>query len=230
MINVDLVNRSTLVHDGDLHDMQPGFQAWLDQVIKPAWNIEAKLFVVNRHSRRTPHHWPLFVLDYSDVQGALGYHDVLANGLPYGRAFAGDDMRYGLQFSVTLTHELGEMLVDPGVDQIVQVGRRGYAKELCDAVEGDEFASLFDGIPCSDIVLPSYFDPNSPTGPFDSGGYLHQNIGVPGMLPGGYLAYEIGGLWHDVFARTLSGRTGTRAQRQDGRRGRRIGSIRKHRN
>lgn len=208
--NISIINASHVMLDSSLKAMLPAFQKYVDHYVGPAWTVSADLHFVPWGAKADPHHWWILINNHSDVDGALGYHDTQPNGLPYARIFAGDDLKYGASVPVTITHELAEMLGDPGASATVQVGFRFYARELCDAVEADEQAIAIDGVPCSNFVLPPYFRRGS-AGPWD---YQKNLAGpVPALTPGGYMAFEVGGVWHQVTARLADGSLSRRSLR-----------------
>jgi len=55
-------------------------------------------------------------LDSADVQNALGYHDLTPDGLPLSKVFVQTTVQAGQKVSVTASHELAEMLVDPAIN------------------------------------------------------------------------------------------------------------------
>ena len=130
------------------------------------------------------------VLDNSDVAGALGYHELTPEGLPLGFVFAGTDRQHGLQWTVTASHELLEMLGDPDVNLygFVQTGGNTgtfYAYELCDPCEMDEQGYEINGVSVSDFVYPERFEGFRAPGStrFDHSNLIDQPFK---LLPGGY--------------------------------------------
>jgi hypothetical protein len=78
-------------------------------------------------------------------------------GNPFAKVFVRSVRENKEKVSVAASHELAEMLVDPGIN----LWCRGpdkllHAYEVCDAVEQVEF--LVDGIPMCNFVYPAYFD------------------------------------------------------------------------
>ncbi len=141
-----------------------------------------------------PAAWQLVFLDNSDQADALGYHDLTAEGLPLGKVFVKTTMQAGLNWTVTASHELLEMLGDPDVNLAADVDSGnaptkflGY--EACDPCEGDQYgypitAKGFPSVTVTDFVLPNYFMSNGQA-PFD----FQKNMTAPfQILPGGYLA------------------------------------------
>ncbi len=98
--------------------------------------------------------------DNPDQAGALGYHELTSRGTPLGKVFAGLDLRSGVSWTVTLSHELLEMLADPWINWCAQ-GTDGkiYALEVCDAVESDKLGYEIDGVMVSDFITPAWFEP-----------------------------------------------------------------------
>lgn len=212
MPTILLVNGWRAGADAELAGYLPAFRVYVDKHVGPAWGVAASLAFVPFAQRGAAdrHAWWLVIRGHSDEPGALGYHDAHPNGLPFGRIFAGDDLRYGASLPVTITHELAEMLVDPDAAEVVQIGSRAWAKEAADAVEADELAIEVDGVACSNFVLPAYFQAES-SGPWDYGKRL---VGpVPHLTPGGYMSFYRNGQWHQVTARLADGSLSRRSQR-----------------
>ena len=58
-----------------------------------------------------------------------------------GKVFAADDQRYGVSWTVDLTHELLEMLGDPTTNNLIDLpDGRQCIREVCNAVEDDSIA------------------------------------------------------------------------------------------
>ena len=189
---IAIQNSSTVLTDAHVQAAVAALQIQLDRDWQAAWGTTATLVFVSRTQGIPTGAWPIYVLDTSDVSGALGYHDETASGVPYGRIFAKDDITYGYNWTVTLSHELLEMMLDPYVNLTVfnqNSNTTGllYAYEACDAVEADNLGYQINGISVSDFVWPSWFDTtitnhsghrydqmNHLTAPFQlySGGYI----------------------------------------------------------
>jgi hypothetical protein len=166
----------------------------------PAWHTGAHLKFVDSKSKPPAGAWVIALLDSSDVAGALGYHDLTPAGLPLGKVFAGTDRQYGQKVSVTLSHELLEMLSDPWISLTAQADDgRFFAWENCDAVEADGLGYTIDGVTVSDFVLPAWFGHGS--GPVDHQGHLSHPLE---LAPGGYISVfdpQSGQGWQQVTAR-----------------------------
>lgn len=200
MTKISIVNRSTQFSDADLPALTNALQIQVSGDWFKAWGSFAQLF----HSKTTDpdppaDHWVLGIFDNSDIAGALGYHDVTPTGLPLGKAFVATTVVDGGTFSVTVGHELLEMLGDPDINLTAEFDdakgnpSKFYAYEVCDAVEADNLAYIitiptgFQGagasVLVSDFVLPSWFQSFAP------GPYAHKTpLSSPFELaPGGYI-------------------------------------------
>jgi hypothetical protein len=227
-IKIQISNESSVLTDNQVQAIVPVLQTQVSRDFGPKWGIDADLEFVTK-DKLDPNKWWLIIFDDSDQPGALGYHDLNPSGFPLGNVFAKTDIQDGLQWTVTTSHELLEMLADPDINltALIQSDQQTatlYAYEVCDAVEADQFGYDIDDILVSDFVYPSYFESmfyNKAAVKFDHQNKL-KNI-VPDMLPGGYmLVWDIysGSGWHQIFADRPSYITGMRRSRP------RIGSRR----
>lgn len=140
-------------------------------------------------------------MDKLDVDGALAYHSVDADGRPYGRMLPPSDPLD----ATDLSHEVLEALGDPTCDRwMKRPDGTEVAVEVCDPVQGDEYAVSATvlgearQIKLSNYVWPAFFDAAS-SGPFDRQGTVRAPFG---MSAGGYEAViDPSGLEHDVYAR-----------------------------
>jgi hypothetical protein len=104
--------------------------------------------------------WQIAITDNPDQADALGYHEMTSTGTPLGKVFAKLDLDSGSSWTVTLSHEVLEMLADPWINWCAVGGdSKIYALEVCDAVEADNLGYQIDGVLVSDFVTPSWFEP-----------------------------------------------------------------------
>jgi len=189
--DISVINASTVLSDDQIRPVVAALQKQVSQHFAPAWGTDARLTFVPKGHQPAPKSWWLAILDNSDQAGALGYHDLTNEGLPLGKVFAGSDVAYGYQWSVTASHELLEMLADPDINLTVFVqsdATRGliYMHEVCDACEADELGYRIDGVLVSDFVYPAWFESFWSVGAaqFDQ----QKKIDKPfDLLPGGYI-------------------------------------------
>lgn len=188
-VNIAVINESTTVTDIIVKDVIDACQVQLDRDYFPIWNQSATLAFFSKTQTVPADHWVIVILDNSDAAGALGYHDLSQSGMPMAKVFAGDDIKYGLAWSVTFSHELLEMLGDPDINQTVfiqtQTGGQIFAFENCDACEDDRFSYNINGVKVSDFVTPNWFNVYATAGSkFDFCGHVTQPFEI---LSGGYI-------------------------------------------
>jgi hypothetical protein len=194
-IKVAVINSSTVVTDGDVEAVVDPLQQQVHRDLAPVWGVDADLVFVKKGDQPPAGYWWLVVLDDTDQAGDLGYHDLTDEGLPQGKVFAGTDLQYGNKWTVTASHELLEMLVDPAInlttmvqssfDPSQNVVGRLYSYEVCDPCESDADAYDINGVLVSDFVYPAWFEvfPSLST-KFDYQNRIRQQFT---LLPGGYM-------------------------------------------
>lgn len=177
-------NRATVSLGVDFAKLIVAMQEYVDRYVAPVWGTPARL-VKSRGFRKG--FWGMVFYDDADAEDAdlLGYHDVTPDGLPLSRVFVRTTLADGELVSVTASHELVEMLVDPAMN-LWATGpdpKAVYAYETADPVEESSFA--VHGIPMSNFVYPSYFEEFHKPGSvrFDHLGKLRRPFQV---LRGGY--------------------------------------------
>jgi len=206
MIQIAVVNESTVVSDADVRAAAVALQSQVSHDFYPLWRIPAALYVIPKTATPPPSFWQLIVFDDSDQADALGYHDLTAAGLPIGKVFARSDIQAGTSWTVTASHELLEMLVDPYINLAAESDSAAgsitmYAYEVSDAVEADVLGYTgVGGVLLSDFVLPAWFQPAVPA-PYS----FRRNVAAPfALAPGGYisiLSVGSGAGWTQITAR-----------------------------
>jgi len=188
---IAVVNKSTVLNDDEIKLAVAAIQIQVDRDFEPVWNLGANLIFVSIDQIIPEGAWVVYLLDHSDQAGALGYHEITNNGLPVAKIFAADDQKYGLSWTVTLSHEILESLADPWINFTVFVQQSNttgvlFPIEVADAVEDDSFGYKINDILVSDFVYPSWFESwrtkgstqfsymKSVTAPFEiaEGGYI----------------------------------------------------------
>jgi hypothetical protein len=144
----------------DLHKMIAAMQKALDEQFSPVWGTPAKLISCASIASIPAGAWQFLLQDVPppDVKGAEGYHDLMVKlGVPITFVFVKTTLDDGGDVAVTASHELWEMLVDPGV-QLWADGNDGelWAWETADAVEETDFT--VDNVRISNFVYPSFFE------------------------------------------------------------------------
>lgn len=155
---------------------------------RPIWDITATVDGFERLEDVPIGYWPIIVRDDIGVPGAAGVH-LDDNGQPFAL------VQYSQSWSLTASHEMLEMLVDPGGNRLVagqsphpNQGRVEFLVEVADPSEDPQFGYTVNGFLVSDFFTPQFYDPQ-PAG-------LRYSFGdhIPGprqILQGGYIS------WHE---------------------------------
>lgn len=130
-------------------------QAYVTNFVAPVWGTPAKLVKSTGFVKNA---WAVVFLDNADAPGALAYHDLTPDGFPISKVFVKTTIDDGELVSVSASHELVEMLVDPAINMMTTGPdpKTIYAYESADPVESLTFN--VNGIPMSDFVYPAYFE------------------------------------------------------------------------
>ena len=156
---IAICNQSNVLSDAQVQAVIPALQRQVSIDFKGYWDLDAELVFQARTEPLTKGWWQIVIVDNPEIAGALGFHELSSQGTPLGKVFAKLDLDHGLSWTVTLSHELLEMLADPWINWMAQ-GEDGqiYALEVSDAVEADELGYLIDGVLVSDFVTPGWFE------------------------------------------------------------------------
>src|SRR5438093_1041691 len=187
----------------DFGKLIEAMQMFVDQYVAPVWGTPAEL-IKSRGCVKGA--WAMIFLDNADQSGALAYHDLTPDGLPQAKVFVKTTLDNGDLVSVSASHELVEMLVDPAINMMSTGPDPSiiYAYESADPVEALSFKVR--GIPMSDFVYPSYFEefhkPRSVR--FDQMNKVTKPFQI---LAGGYQIIFKNGKWSQVFGSEAKKRT-----------------------
>jgi hypothetical protein len=187
--HVGLVSETATVSFSELGRVSAALQKQAIRDLGPVWSIQATVDAFAKLEDVPVGHWPIIIEDDINTPGAAGVHED-DNGQPFALVAAGSG------WSLTASHELIEMLVDPfgrrvtpGQSPKPGQGRVQFLVEPCDPSEAVPFAYVIDGVSVSDFYTPKYFSTV-----FNAADrYSHTGaIKKPRtVLKGGYLS------WHD---------------------------------
>ena len=191
---ISCVNKATESLGVDFGELVAALQVFVDKHFAPVWATPCKLV---EDDSIPDGNWGMVFLDDADVADALGYHDLTPDDLPLSKVFVRTTIDDGDEVSVTASHELAEMLVDPGI-QMGAIGPKDvwYAYETADAVERETFE--VNGINMTDFVFPSWFEGFRKPGStqFDHLGKCSRPFQI---LRGGYMPVFTKGRWTQIF-------------------------------
>jgi hypothetical protein len=161
-INLALVSQSRQTNPADLAHVAAALQKQATRDLAPLWAVSATVVAFPSLRNIPAGYWPVVIVD--DVQGAAGYHQD-DHGRPYAL------VEYSASWSLTASHEVLEMLVDPfgkrtaaGRSPKSGQGQVEFLVESCDPCEASQFAYTIDGVLVSDFITPRFYDPRKTTG------------------------------------------------------------------
>lgn len=180
---IAVVNKSTIVTDTQGIQMVAALNQLLPKFCND-WKITRfVLTYVARGSKVIPaNSYLVYLLDTSDVAGAMAYHDI-TSAVPYGKVFAKTVLQNGgvMLYEPTLkkstvaqalAHEVFELIIDPRCNLWWMNYNTGtlFAGEVSDPVQSNVVVvnlSATVKVGLSDWVLPAWQDVQNTTGPFN---------------------------------------------------------------
>ena len=187
-----------MLTDTEVRNAVAALQIQLDRDWLPQWCNTANLVFYSKTQSIPSTYWPIYIQDTSDISGALGYHTETRAARPYGRVLVNIARQHSYSWTVTLSHEILEMMADPFANltvfyQTTYKAGRLYAFEVSDAVGADAYGYLINDILVSNFVFPSWIDHNqtSPDTRYDQTGRVTAPFQI---LRGGYISvFNVGG-------------------------------------
>ena len=206
-------NKATTALGVNFDALIAAMQEFVDQQVVPVWGTPAKLIKSTGFVKGA---WAIVFLDNADQPGALAYHDLTPDGLPESKVFVKTTLDNGDLVSVSASHELVEMLVDPAIN-LMTTGpdpKLVYAYESADPFEALSFN--VNGIPMTDFVYPAYFEAFHKAGSvqFDRLKKVNNPFQI---LSGGYQIIYKNGKWSQVFGSAAKKKSFAREDRRQHR-------------
>lgn len=153
----------------------------------PIWEVSATVDAFPRLEDVPVGYWPMFVRNDIEEEGAEGIH-LDKSGQPYAL------ITYSDSWSLTASHEMCEMLADPGGNRFVpgqspkpDQGRVNILLEVCDPSEAAEFGYTVNDVLVADFYTPRFLDPVAADGVrYSFTGAIKKPRDI---LPGGYISW-----------------------------------------
>ena len=190
---VALVPESTKVKFSEIAIVAGALQRQAQHHLPDFWDVSASVNAYEKLEDVPSPYWPIVIVD--EVEGGAGIH-LDKNGQPFALAEAGPS------WSLTASHELLEMLVDPWGNRIkaakaptvkgkpkkLSTTTVEYLVEICDPSEDAQFAYQIDSILVSDFYTNEYFAPQIVPGVrYSFTGAIKEPRDV---LDGGYVSFR----------------------------------------
>src|SRR5260370_12430022 len=108
-------NQATIALGVDFDALIAAMQAYVVNTVAPVWGTPANLVKTTDFQ---PGAWAMVFLDNAHQAGALSYHHLTPRGFPQANVFVKTTLANNDLVSVSASHELGEMLVDPAINMM----------------------------------------------------------------------------------------------------------------
>ncbi|WP_369244597.1 hypothetical protein [Streptomyces sp. R41] len=184
-----LVSETDQITPSQLTRVAAALQKQATRDFDPIWKIPATVDAFDRLKDVPVGYWPMIVRDDIQQSGAAGVH-LDNNGQPFSL------IEYSDSWSLTASHEMLEMLGDPGGNRLVagqspkaDQGVVEFLVEVADPSEAPENGYTINGLLMSDFFTPHFYDPVAAPGVRYS--FTGKLDGPRKILPGGYIS------WHD---------------------------------
>ncbi len=183
-----LVSESPELRLAEVARVSAALQKQATRDLGPIWEVSATVDAFENLEDVPMGYWPVIIRNDIGI-AAAGVH-LDKDGQPFALVTAGVD------WSLTASHEVLEMLADPFGNRVVagdspkpDQGRVEFLVEVSDPSEAAEFGYTVNGIVVSDFYTPQFFDPiQAPGVRYSFTGAITEPRQV---LAGGYLS------WHE---------------------------------
>jgi hypothetical protein len=185
---VAVINQSDNLTPGAIDKAAAAVQKQVINDFAPVWDVTAMVSAFPSLEQMPLGYWPVVVRD------DIGVKDKGAHLGEFGKKVFALVLFTGKKWTVTLSHEILEMLVDPfgthfktGPSVRDDQGEVEYLYEICDPCQSDQCAYLVNGDQwVSDFVTPSFYNG------FGPGAYSFTGkVGGPRqVLPNGYMTWR----------------------------------------
>ena len=205
---ISIINHTSgKIKDEDVQSTIRAINRQINEDYTPYWSLGATLRLEGRSGKQPEKEKPedmrgeavIYLWDEVNVDDALGYHDKNYSGIPFGFVFTELSKEIGESWTVTLSHEVLELIGDPEANLLVMGPHPNPAEnnrnvfhwyEMCDAVQAQSYK--IDDIEVSNFVLPLYFTGTDEfEGRNDFLGRITKGKSLTsfGLSPGGYVGF-----------------------------------------
>jgi hypothetical protein len=188
MLNqVAVISETKNISLSELTLASAAIQKQVTRDLGPIWNIEATVDSFENLEDVPLGYWQVIIKDKINFKAA-GIHLNEENGQPFAL------VEFSQDWSLTTSHEILEMLVDPSGNRTVATnspkedqGRVLILVEVSDPSEAAEFGYTVNGVLVSDFYTPKFFDPVTADGVrYSFTGAIQEPRQV---LDGGYISW-----------------------------------------
>jgi hypothetical protein len=190
--HIAIVSTHKSVTRADLDPVARALEKQLRSDVGPWWNVSATVEAFDKEKDIPADYWVVRVLPKLQYEGSLSYHTF--QGARATADILGPN-DYGISWTLTMSHECIEMLVNPYQERLAagssprDLNRTVlFPVEACNACQDERHGYRIDDVLVSDFVTPHYFDRTRREGVT----YDHQGvIGAPRQIAaGGYILWK----------------------------------------
>ena len=159
--HVVLVSRSRETTPDDVARVAAALNRQVVNDLARHWPVSATVHAFDGIDHMPLDSWLMVIMDDIDAKpGITGFH-LSSLGLPFAL------IQYSRSWSLTASHELLEMLVDPTGNLLVTKKAPGdslkkvqYLVEICDPCQNRQFSYTVNSVLVSDFITPQFYDPD----------------------------------------------------------------------
>lgn len=196
-MNIALVSRVGALQHAELSRVAAAIDRQVREHLMSVWEVEGTVRAFGSHEDVPDDHVLCTVIPPNPHDGIAGVHKT-ENGEPFA------NVEYGSSWSLTASHEILEMIVDPtcdlvmdGIAPVVGGGEVEFLAEICDPVQTRGY--LCNNELVSDFVTPEYYATKKKAGRRATFGA--PDMGVRTLAPEGSLAWKAAsGDWFQMVA------------------------------
>ena len=179
--SVVLVDVDCHLAPADVSAVAAALQRQVLEHFSQSWSVVCSVRAATPTVPARPDEIQIRLVKVPTMAGALGYHDVTDAGVPIAYVFP-ELVDHGDHWSSVASHELLELLGDPGIHLCVELDNGTiWDLEACDRVESSSY--LIDGVQVSNFNTRDAFEPPKKGARYD---WLGLSTAPNQILPGGY--------------------------------------------
>jgi hypothetical protein len=198
--HVAIVSESGQTNPSQMAQIAQALQTQVLRDLGPLWGVQATVAYFPALADIPVGAWPVIVKDNIGNPEALGFHTD-SNNQPYAL------VQFNETLSLTVSHELQEMLVDPqgnrthaGASPQDGNSQVQFLVEACDPCEDPSCAYSIEGVLVSDFITPNFYDPvASPGTRYSFTGAIPEPRQI---VKGGYISFldpATGDWWQQIW-------------------------------
>ncbi len=201
---VAIVSQTPMISFEEVKRVAAAIQIQVSRDLFPYWNVDATVIGVETEESAPAGAWKVLIKPTITID-VYGYHTTDANGIPITY------MKYQPNWTVTTSHEIAEMLVNPYGNKIMSgheffgnapdndpTNNVEYLVEIADPSQTANNGYDIQGVRVSDFFLPAFYDLTyTPGKQYSFTGAITRPMS---LADGGYISFKRLGEWYQAFS------------------------------